>query len=114
MPAVAGKAVHCGNYIALLDCHHENQYAAGEPTVGDLVWCPRCYDYTHVLHVAGKFTVRCENCRYGRNYGGELTAKVKATAHSMKFLGHRVVLTYPEGQQEIHHHEPQVFEFPNF
>lgn len=114
MTAVAGKGVHTGNYIARLDCQHENIYSVGEPTVGDDVWCPKCYAYTRVLHVAGRWTVRCDDCRYARNYGGELTAKVKVTAHAMKSMGHRVTLTFPDGGTEVHHHEPQFFDFPPF
>lgn len=111
MPAVAGKGVHCGSYYALLDCLHENIYSVGEPTVGDEVWCAKCYGYTRILHVAGKYGVRCHTCRYARNYGGELTAKTKATSHSLRHLGHRVTLTYPEGAMEEFHNVPQTFDF---
>lgn len=114
MPAVAGNAVHVGNYIALLDCLHENIYKCGEPSIGDTVWCARCYEYQTVMHVIGKYTVRCKSCRYARNYGGELTARTKADSHSIRKLGHRVLLILPEGQVEEKFHALQMLEFPNF
>lgn len=115
MSAVIGNGVHRKNhYVAMLDCLHENTYEIGEPNPDDIVWCGKCYGYQTVMHVAGKFTVRCQNCRFSRQYGGELTARVKADSHAIRCLGHTVTLTLPDGTMETKRHEPQSFDFPNF
>lgn len=114
MPAVAGNGVHAATYVAHLTCHHENLYSVGEPITGDEVWCVKCYDYVVVLHVAGKFGVKCDNCNFARNYGGQLSAMTKATSHSIRFLGHRVQVFGPDGFSAVEHLQPQLFDAPPF
>lgn len=111
MPAVAGNGLHHSDYVTFLVCRHEVTYSCGEPTAGDLVWCHKCYDYRAVRHIAGKYGVNCSDCRYARNYGGEVSALTKAAAHAFRHLGHSVTVHGPEG---FHHEvciEPQQIMF---
>ena len=83
-------------YVAYLGCRHEVRYSAGEPIVGDTVYCVRCADYSVIRHTAGKYGVDCRNCRYAKSYGGQLSAMTWAEKHSRKYRLHVIDVFGPE------------------
>lgn len=119
MAAVTGKGLHTDVvFVVRMDCRHEILFKVGEPTAGESLWCTKCYSYQIALHVAGKYGARCENCHYARNYGGQLTARTKATAHSLRRIGHKVIVCGPDDFYEEFSYQVQAqqidFDLPPF
>lgn len=84
----ARVAARTGQYLAFLSCLHTIRYSVGEPSPGDTVFCTRCFDYSTILHIDGRYGVNCQHCRYAKSYGGKLSAMTWAEKHSRKYRLH--------------------------
>lgn len=61
-------------------------------------WCKVCFRYTLVEEIE-EFKVYCMDCKYTRYLGAQalLSVEIRASAHSVKCRGHRVVIEDGKG-----------------
>lgn len=77
--------------IVMLTCDHSLVFTRShQPKVSEILYCHRCQDMRKIVSANAQYTIKCDECRYGRRCGASKETAHEYAAKHTRTKGHTV------------------------